>query len=185
MLLCSGVELPATDGSFVERLVQTSHTVSDKLSYFGPEMPPSAIAGLKGDRAESTVVISYSGLYTDTHKINTFLSIHMFACFFWLYECVCLDQAHKQRKYVNCELAHYLFTQSKLLTKARLTPTAICWTATSELYVCCAEGFLLLVDPESLSVSVLFNLRSKQTYTFISTIPSTYCLILLCNRKDI
>uniref|UniRef100_UPI003AAA87D7 cilia- and flagella-associated protein 43 n=1 Tax=Centroberyx gerrardi TaxID=166262 RepID=UPI003AAA87D7 len=41
--------------------------------------------------------------------------------------------------------------------RARLTPTAICWTATSELYVGCKEGFLLLVDPESLSVSVLFN----------------------------
>ncbi|KAM7408596.1 hypothetical protein PAMA_002353 [Pampus argenteus] len=46
---------------------------------------------------------------------------------------------------------------TKLCTKARLTPTAICWTATSELYVGCEEGFLLLVDPESLSVSVLFN----------------------------
>ncbi|KAL3971951.1 peroxiredoxin 1 [Sarotherodon galilaeus] len=42
-------------------------------------------------------------------------------------------------------------------TRARLTPSAICWTATSKLYVGCAEGFLLLVDPESHSVSVLFN----------------------------
>uniref|UniRef100_A0A671WDX3 Cilia- and flagella-associated protein 43 n=1 Tax=Sparus aurata TaxID=8175 RepID=A0A671WDX3_SPAAU len=40
---------------------------------------------------------------------------------------------------------------------SKVTPTAICWTATSELYVGCAEGFLLLVEPESLSVSVLFN----------------------------
>ncbi|XP_028458704.1 cilia- and flagella-associated protein 43 isoform X2 [Perca flavescens] len=97
----SVIELPATDGSFVERLVPTSHTVCDKLPYFGLEMPPSAISGLKGDKAESIL--------------------------------------------------------TKLCTKARLTPTAICWTATSELYVGCAEGFLLLVDPESLSVSVLFN----------------------------
>ncbi|XP_070772213.1 cilia- and flagella-associated protein 43 [Enoplosus armatus] len=97
----SVIELPATDGSFVERLMLTSHTVSDKLLYFGPEMPPSAISGLKGDKADSIV--------------------------------------------------------TKLCTKARLTPTAICWTATSELYVGCAEGFLLLVDSESLSVSVLFN----------------------------
>ncbi|XP_045926905.1 cilia- and flagella-associated protein 43 isoform X2 [Micropterus dolomieu] len=95
----SVIELPATDGSFVERLVHTS--VSDKLPYFGPEMPPSAISRLKGDKAESVV--------------------------------------------------------AKLYTKARLTPTAICWTATSELYVGCAEGFLLLVEPESLSVLVLFN----------------------------
>ncbi|XP_051815918.1 cilia- and flagella-associated protein 43 isoform X3 [Acanthochromis polyacanthus] len=46
---------------------------------------------------------------------------------------------------------------TKLCTRARLTPSAICWTATSELYVGCVEGFLLLVEPESLSVSVLFN----------------------------
>ncbi|XP_026210810.1 cilia- and flagella-associated protein 43 isoform X2 [Anabas testudineus] len=100
-LKSSVVELPSIDGSFVERLVCPSYTVSDKLPYFGPEMPPSAISGLKGDKAES--IVDY------------------------------------------------------LCTKARLTPTAICWTATSQLYVGCAEGFLLLVDPDSLSVSVLFN----------------------------
>ncbi|XP_059215696.1 cilia- and flagella-associated protein 43 isoform X2 [Centropristis striata] len=97
----SVIELPATDGSFVERLVPTSHTVSETVPYFGLEMPPSAIAGLKGDKAEIIV--------------------------------------------------------NKLCNKARLTPTAICWTETSELYVGCEEGFLLLVDPENLSVSVLFN----------------------------
>nr|XP_046257140.1 cilia- and flagella-associated protein 43 isoform X2 [Scatophagus argus] len=97
----SVIELPATDGSFVERLVSTSRTVSDELPYYGPEMPPTAISGIKGHTAESIV--------------------------------------------------------TKLCTKARLTPTAICWTTTSELYVGCAEGFLLLVDTESLSVSVLFN----------------------------
>ncbi|KAM7385486.1 hypothetical protein PAMP_001568 [Pampus punctatissimus] len=101
LLKPSVIELPATDGSFVERLWPNSHTVSKKFTYFGPEMPPSAIIGLGGDKAESIV--------------------------------------------------------TKLCTKARLTPTAICWTATSELYVGCEEGFLLLVDPESLSVSVLFN----------------------------
>ncbi|XP_041866469.1 cilia- and flagella-associated protein 43 [Melanotaenia boesemani] len=42
-------------------------------------------------------------------------------------------------------------------TRATLTPSAICWTTTLELYVGCKEGFLLLVDPQSLSVSVLFN----------------------------
>ncbi|XP_068183619.1 cilia- and flagella-associated protein 43 [Antennarius striatus] len=46
---------------------------------------------------------------------------------------------------------------SKLFTKARLTPTAICWKDTSELYVGCAEGFLLVVNAESLSVSISFN----------------------------
>uniref|UniRef100_A0A3Q3SV97 Cilia- and flagella-associated protein 43 n=1 Tax=Mastacembelus armatus TaxID=205130 RepID=A0A3Q3SV97_9TELE len=97
VLKSSVIELPATDGSFVEKLVHTSHSVSDELPYFGPEMPPSAISGLKGDKAET-----------------------------------------------------------------RLTPTAICWTATSELYVGCAQGFLLLVDPESLSVSVQILMHALQ-----------------------
>uniref|UniRef100_A0A3Q4HZ76 Cilia- and flagella-associated protein 43 n=1 Tax=Neolamprologus brichardi TaxID=32507 RepID=A0A3Q4HZ76_NEOBR len=48
-------------------------------------------------------------------------------------------------------------------TRARLTPSAICWTATSKLYVGCAEGFLLLVDPESHSFSVLFNPTSAES----------------------
>ncbi|XP_056291308.1 cilia- and flagella-associated protein 43 isoform X1 [Pseudoliparis swirei] len=46
---------------------------------------------------------------------------------------------------------------TKLCTKARLTPSAICWMPASMLYVGCAEGFLLLVDPESRSVSVILN----------------------------
>uniref|UniRef100_A0A3Q3GTX4 Cilia- and flagella-associated protein 43 n=1 Tax=Kryptolebias marmoratus TaxID=37003 RepID=A0A3Q3GTX4_KRYMA len=36
-------------------------------------------------------------------------------------------------------------------TRTTLTPSAISWTATSKLYVGCAEGYLLLVDPESFS----------------------------------
>ncbi|XP_029962541.1 cilia- and flagella-associated protein 43 [Salarias fasciatus] len=44
-----------------------------------------------------------------------------------------------------------------LSNRVRLTPSAICWTATSKLYVGCTEGFLLLADPDSLSVSILFN----------------------------
>ncbi|XP_070696760.1 cilia- and flagella-associated protein 43 [Pempheris klunzingeri] len=94
----SVIELPATDGSLDEGLVPTSHTVS---VHFTPKMPPSAISGLKRNKAESIV--------------------------------------------------------TKASTKARLTPTAICWRAKSELYVGCAEGFLLLVDTESLCVTVLFN----------------------------
>lgn len=78
LLRCSVIELPATDGSFVERLVPTSHTVSEKLPYFGPEMPPSAIAGLKGDKAEHIVVLSHRHLYTNTDKINTLPAINMF-----------------------------------------------------------------------------------------------------------
>nr|XP_040034407.1 cilia- and flagella-associated protein 43 isoform X2 [Gasterosteus aculeatus aculeatus] len=101
LLKPSVIELPANDGSFVERLVPTSQTVTEILPYFGLEMPPSAISGLVGEKAESIL--------------------------------------------------------TKLCAKARLTPSTICWTPTSELYVGCVEGFLLLVDPESLSVSVIFN----------------------------
>lgn len=54
-----------------------------------------------------------------------------------------------------------MFTQPEVCTKAKLTPAAICWTTTSELYVTCAQGFLLLVDPESLYVSVQFNPSCK------------------------
>ncbi|XP_060943830.1 cilia- and flagella-associated protein 43 [Limanda limanda] len=46
---------------------------------------------------------------------------------------------------------------TKLTSGARLTPTAICWTVTSDLLVGCAEGYLFLVNTENLSVSVLFN----------------------------
>ncbi|KAM8859660.1 cilia- and flagella-associated protein 43 isoform 2-T2 [Spinachia spinachia] len=101
LLKPSVIELPANDGSFAERLVATSQTVTETLPYFGLEMPPSAVSGLVGEKAESIL--------------------------------------------------------TKLCTKARLTPSAICWTPTSELYVGCVEGFLLLVNPESLSVSVIFN----------------------------
>ncbi|KAM9848027.1 cilia- and flagella-associated protein 43 [Aulostomus maculatus] len=98
----SVIELPAADGSIVERLRSPSPTANLEFTYFVPEMPPSAIMGLRGDG-----VLSYC--------------------------------------------------HTELYSKPRLTPTAICWTTTSNLYVGCEEGFLLLVDPESLTVSVLFN----------------------------
>uniref|UniRef100_A0A3B5B2P3 Cilia- and flagella-associated protein 43 n=1 Tax=Stegastes partitus TaxID=144197 RepID=A0A3B5B2P3_9TELE len=99
LLCCSVIELPATDGSFVERLSPTPYLVSNKLSN-------------------------------------------------WLQRCLLSLKGDKE-----------------LLLSPLLTPSAICWTATSELCVGCAEGFLLLVDPESFSVSVLFNPTSKQTCT--------------------
>lgn len=71
LLLCSVIELPAANGSFVERSVPTSHTVSDKLAYFGPKMPPSAISGAKGEKAESIVVLSHHHLHTNINIINT------------------------------------------------------------------------------------------------------------------
>lgn len=54
-----------------------------------------------------------------------------------------------------------MFKQTEVCAKAQLTPAAICWTATSKLHVTCAQGFLLLVDPESLHVSVQFDPSCK------------------------
>lgn len=60
------IELPANDGSFVERLVPTSQTVTEILPYFGLEMPPSAISGLVGEKAETILVLFLYYLYTNT-----------------------------------------------------------------------------------------------------------------------
>uniref|UniRef100_A0A8C5HYB1 Cilia- and flagella-associated protein 43 n=1 Tax=Gouania willdenowi TaxID=441366 RepID=A0A8C5HYB1_GOUWI len=71
------------------------------------------------------------------------------------------------------------FTQTSI--KARLlTPSAICWTASSELYVGCEEGFLFLVDPDSLSVSLLYNPKCKSlTYSiFASELQIFPCSLL-------
>ena len=50
-----------------------------------------------------------------------------------------------------------MFPQPMKWIRSRLSPSAVCWTASSELYVGCKEGFLLQVDPESLSITVLFS----------------------------
>uniref|UniRef100_A0A665X9L1 Cilia- and flagella-associated protein 43 n=1 Tax=Echeneis naucrates TaxID=173247 RepID=A0A665X9L1_ECHNA len=58
------------------------------------------------------------------------------------------------------------FKEESHSTENRLTPTAICWTTTSELYVGCEDGFLLLLDPENLSVSVLLKPCIKLMFTY-------------------
>ncbi|XP_066535952.1 cilia- and flagella-associated protein 43 [Hoplias malabaricus] len=97
----SAIDLPAADGSVVERKVIPSHVSSGKLTYYGPQMPTSAIAGLIGDRSDTFV---------------------------------------PQKE-----------------VKQRLCPSAICWSVSSQLYVGSREGFLLLVNPETLLVSVLYK----------------------------
>uniref|UniRef100_A0A3P9LZE7 Cilia- and flagella-associated protein 43 n=1 Tax=Oryzias latipes TaxID=8090 RepID=A0A3P9LZE7_ORYLA len=52
---------------------------------------------------------------------------------------------------------HCVFTQTTPLTSSTVTPSAVCWTPTSDIYVGCVEGFLLQVDPENLSVSIFHN----------------------------
>uniref|UniRef100_A0A3P9LZI2 Cilia- and flagella-associated protein 43 n=1 Tax=Oryzias latipes TaxID=8090 RepID=A0A3P9LZI2_ORYLA len=48
-------------------------------------------------------------------------------------------------------------TETTPLTSSTVTPSAVCWTPTSDIYVGCVEGFLLQVDPENLSVSIFHN----------------------------
>lgn len=62
---------------------------------------------------------------------------------------------------MNCYIIPHIFTQTEVCAKAKLTPAALCWTARSELHVACAQGFLLLIDPESLHVSVQFSPSCK------------------------
>ncbi|XP_030628306.1 cilia- and flagella-associated protein 43 [Chanos chanos] len=95
----SAVDLPSADGSVLEREMSPSPMANEELTYFGPQMPTSAVAGLTGDKAKSFV---------------------------------------PQRR-----------------IKTSLCPSALCWSAAAELYVGCREGFLLLVNPETLRVSVL------------------------------
>ncbi|XP_056617541.1 LOW QUALITY PROTEIN: cilia- and flagella-associated protein 43 [Triplophysa dalaica] len=49
----SVVDLPATDGSVVEHEANPSHILSQKMTYLGPRMPISAVAGLSGDKADN------------------------------------------------------------------------------------------------------------------------------------
>uniref|UniRef100_A0A3P8XTF8 Cilia- and flagella-associated protein 43 n=1 Tax=Esox lucius TaxID=8010 RepID=A0A3P8XTF8_ESOLU len=51
----SVIELPVTDGSLVERERNPSHIPTGKLTYLGPQMPISAIAGLAGAKTEAFV----------------------------------------------------------------------------------------------------------------------------------
>ncbi|KAF5901569.1 cilia- and flagella-associated protein 43, partial [Clarias magur] len=47
--------------------------------------------------------------------------------------------------------------------KPRLCPSSVCWSISSDLYVGTKEGFLLLVNTESLIVSILYNPHIKQS----------------------
>ncbi|KAF4090507.1 hypothetical protein AMELA_G00052090 [Ameiurus melas] len=103
----SVIDLPAMDGSVVEQGVDTSYIPTGKLTYSGPQMPISDIAGLIGDRADNILPL--------------------------------------------------------MRVKPRLCPSAICWSVSSDLYVGTKEGFLLLVNTESLLVSILYNPHIKQS----------------------
>ncbi|XP_056327437.1 cilia- and flagella-associated protein 43 [Danio aesculapii] len=51
----SAVNLPGTDGLAIECEPNSSHLLNGKLTYLGPQMPTSAIAGLIGDQADNFV----------------------------------------------------------------------------------------------------------------------------------
>lgn len=57
-LFGSVIDLPAMDGSVVEHGVDTSYIPTGKLTYSGPQMPISDIAGLTGDRADNILVLN-------------------------------------------------------------------------------------------------------------------------------
>ncbi|KAM6130290.1 cilia- and flagella-associated protein 43 [Phoenicopterus ruber ruber] len=93
------VKLPDGQGSVsphTDLFFPVSHSED---TYYGPDLPVSAVAGLVGDEAE------------------TFMPR-------------------------NC-------------IKPSVHPTAHCWTATSEIYMGCEEGYVLAIDAEKCSVSVL------------------------------
>ncbi|XP_046727641.1 cilia- and flagella-associated protein 43 [Silurus meridionalis] len=102
----SVIDLPAIDGSAVER-INNSYIPTGKLTYSGPQMPTSTIAGLIGDKAD------------------------------------------------------YVMRLKEV--KPQLCPSAICWSVSSDLYVGTKEGFLLLVNTESLIVCILYNPHVKQS----------------------
>lgn len=61
LFLClfgSVVDLPATDGSVIEHEANPSHILSGKMTYLGPQMPISVVAGLSGDRADNFEVLA-------------------------------------------------------------------------------------------------------------------------------
>ncbi|KAK3553991.1 hypothetical protein QTP70_019034 [Hemibagrus guttatus] len=112
----SVIDLPAIDSSVVEKEDDDSYIPTWKLTYSGPQMPTSAVAGLTGERADNILVLN------------------------------------------------------SLRVKPQLSPSAICWSISSDLYVGTKEGFLLLVNTESLFVSILYNPHINQR-------PSDYCEI--------
>lgn len=58
-LFGSVIDLPAMDGSVGEHMVNT-YIPTGKLTYYGPQMPTSAIAGLIGDRKDNILVLLFT-----------------------------------------------------------------------------------------------------------------------------
>ncbi|XP_028810030.1 cilia- and flagella-associated protein 43-like [Denticeps clupeoides] len=55
MMKASVIDLPAIDGSLIEMGIGSSHQSNGELTYLGPQIPTSAVAGLKGEWAEKFV----------------------------------------------------------------------------------------------------------------------------------
>ncbi|GAA6111102.1 cilia- and flagella-associated protein 43-like [Tachysurus ichikawai] len=102
----SVIDLSSIDGAVIDKKDDDSYIYTVELTYSGPQMPTSVIAGLIGERADKILGV-----------------------------------------------------------KPRLSPSAICWSVSSDLYVGTNEGFLLLVNIESLLVSILYNPHTKQSPT--------------------
>ena len=136
-LLCySVVQLPATDGSLAETSVPTTYTV--KPPHFGQKIPPSTISRIEGNKAEN-IVVQY---YPSVPLIPVLATKYTFTN-------VCFGVGAGKKKFSLWHMnkdkrlpTPHVFQQTKLTSGARLTPAAICWTATSDLFVGCAEGYL-------------------------------------------
>uniref|UniRef100_A0A3Q2DY37 Cilia- and flagella-associated protein 43 n=1 Tax=Cyprinodon variegatus TaxID=28743 RepID=A0A3Q2DY37_CYPVA len=106
---------------------------------------------------------SITVLCTQSQAGNDVISLH-FNPMNWLQLCAMGTTTVTVWKIERCGRFHilspslsYFLMQSSQPTRDTVTPSSLCWTATSQLNVGCSEGHLLLVDPESLSVFVLFN----------------------------
>uniref|UniRef100_A0A3P9PD48 Cilia- and flagella-associated protein 43 n=1 Tax=Poecilia reticulata TaxID=8081 RepID=A0A3P9PD48_POERE len=134
----------------------TSLTLSDGGPYLGScsSFPDYSITVWNWEKAELLCTQSQGGrdvIYLEFNPLN------------------CLQLCNKlypNKKDKMLIATHLVFKQHK---EAPVTPSTICWTATSQLCVGCAEGYLLLVDPESLSVSILVDPKGKLNCTQVIT----------------
>ncbi|XP_023698358.2 cilia- and flagella-associated protein 43 isoform X1 [Paramormyrops kingsleyae] len=68
--------------------------------------------------------------------------------------------------------------------RARLCPSAICWTASSELYVGCKNGHLLKVHPDNKSASILVDSKCNATGAGVAPLLQEGSLCSLVLHRD-
>lgn len=76
------IDLPAVDGSVVKQEVDT-YIPTKKLTYIGPQMPTSAVAGLIGDEADNILVLNSLVMAFPFH-IFLFLILTLFHFYYFV-----------------------------------------------------------------------------------------------------